>query len=81
MSEIRINQKYYKNLEALTVSKLEHIRQLAQVEVDNYHVFTVNPSEGRKKLVLGHMRRLKEVVETLDALIKHKREQVPFPSN
>lgn len=80
MSEVRIKQKFYKKLETLTVSKLEHIRQLAQIEVDNYRVFTINPSEGRKKLVLGYMLRLEETVTFLDVMIKNKRAEVPFPS-
>lgn len=73
MAEIRIKHKYYKDLENLTLGKLEHIRQLAQIEVDNYKPFILTAPPRRKLIVEGTMRRLHAQVKILDDLIEKKK--------
>jgi hypothetical protein len=81
MAEIRINHKEYKNLEKLPISKLEHIRQLAQDAVTNYKPFTLTAPMRRRLLVEGTMKRLNGYVKILDDLIQQKKEEVPFPKD
>jgi len=81
MAEIRINHKFYKKLETLSLSKLEHIRQLAQDQVTNYEPFVLTAPPQRRLIVNGNMRRIKGYVTLLDDLIKTKKEEVPFPKD
>ncbi|WP_144106799.1 hypothetical protein [Paraburkholderia sp. BCC1886] len=48
---IWINGKEHRDIEKLTAGKLEHLVQLAQIEIDNYKRAIVNYSEQRMKAV------------------------------
>lgn len=45
--EVVINGKRHKKIEQLTQAKLEHLLQLAQIEVDNYKNHIKNYPEAR----------------------------------
>ncbi len=76
MTDIQIKQKVYKNLETLTLSKLEHIRELLLIEIVNYQPFVLTAAPRRKLLIDGHNRRLHGRLATLEAIVKSKRDEV-----
>jgi hypothetical protein len=47
--DVFINGKRYKKIEQLSQAKLEHLLQLAQIEVDNYKNHIRNYPEARMK--------------------------------
>lgn len=64
MVNVVINGKEHRNIEKLPVSKLEHLRQLAQIAVDNYI--------KAQKYSEPYFRILENRVQQIDSLIKEK---------
>ena len=70
MTDVRIGSKIHKNIERLTVGKLEHLIQLAEVEIANYQRAIVNyPADRLKNYGEPH---LKALIARRDALIVFK---------
>lgn len=70
MTDVQIGSKVHKNVERLSVSKLEHLIQLAEVAIENYREVIVNyPPERMKR---NGEPFLKELIFRRDILVALK---------
>jgi hypothetical protein len=63
--DVRIGLKIHKRIETYSQGKLEHLLQLAEIEITNYHRITVNyPPErlAHSKLHLAKLEEQRDIV-------------------
>lgn len=64
--DVQIGTKHYRNIENLTHDKLNHLIQLAQVEIDNYQKAIENyPPERMERYGKPHLRKLEKTKEDI----------------
>lgn len=70
--KIYIGTKQVKNLHLQTASKLEHLLQLAEIEISNYEVLLKNyPEQRLEAFGIPHLNRLRYTREVIqEAIIK-----------
>lgn len=75
-NSVKIGFKVYKNLSELSIGKLEHLLQLAQIEIDNYKKSISNYSPERMKTYgTPHLNRLCAERDTIKLVIDKKVKQ------
>lgn len=71
--DIFIKNKKYSKVETLPISKLEHMRQLICVEIENYEKIIKNyPKERMERFGKPFLSQLQQRKETVEKLIKQK---------
>jgi hypothetical protein len=58
--EVIIGTKVYKHIETLTVGKLEHLLQLAEIEITNYKIICNRYPPERRALAARYLSRLEQ---------------------
>jgi len=66
MVRVFINGKEYRYIEKLSISKLEHLKQLAEVQVNNYKL--------HKVCLIPYLQELENTVKQIDRVIKEKED-------
>lgn len=69
--DVRINGKLYKSIEKLTKEKLEHLLQLAKIDLSNYKNASKNyPEDRMTKFGIPMLTKLENVIDEIQSLIK-----------
>ena len=67
---VRIGSKIYKNIEQLSVNKLEHLKQLAEIEIANYKNAIKNySSEKMARVGTPFLARLNVELEKVNKVL------------
>lgn len=81
MTDVRIGSKVHKNIERLTIGKLEHLIQLAEVEIKNYQEVIVNyPPERMKRSGEPYLKELRDRRDVLVAIKEYNFETLTDPT-
>lgn len=70
--EVRINGKLYKQIETLSLGKLEHLLQLAEIAVTNYCVISANYPPEHQTQRTEAIAQLNNQCMTIQSAIRSK---------
>ena len=82
MSEkIYVGTRQVKNLQLLSTAKLEHLLQLAEIEISNYEVLLKNYPEHRLEAVgIPHLNRLRYTRDLVQEALINKAQGEKCPN-
>lgn len=74
--DINIGSKTFKNVETFPIGKLEHLRQLAEIQVTNYKRVIQNyPPDRMERCGKPFLNKLEAEVEKIKTLLKTKQRE------